>query len=261
MKHLDVEALDTLPGKRILPGQGFSFRCHEGLSCFNLCCRNLNLYLYPYDVLRLCKALDMTSSDFMDRHTDVVMRKGEFFPEVLLRMAENEEKTCPFLTDQGCSVYLHRPDTCRTFPVEQGTVWGPNGSIVETVAFFRPPDFCMGQKEEKVWTLESWAEDQDARRHNRMTREWSAVRLYFSENPWGAEGFYGKKGKMAFMAVYHLDAFRAFLFESSFFKRYKVHPDLKRKLKKDDVALLRFGFDWIRHSVWGMKVASMQPKK
>jgi Fe-S-cluster containining protein len=261
MKHLAVEALDTLPGKRILAGERFAFRCHGGLSCFNLCCRNLDLYLYPYDVLRLCKALHLSSETFMERHTDVVMRKGEYFPEVLLRMAENEEKTCPFLTEAGCSVYMDRPDTCRTFPIEQGTILSPDGRVVEAVAFFRPPDFCMGQKEEKLWTLEAWAKDQDAERHNRMTREWGLVRSLFSKDPWGLEGFYGKKGKMAFMSVYHLDAFRAFLFESSFFKRYKVDPDLKRKIKRDDVALLRFGFDWIRHSVWGMAVTSMRPRK
>ncbi|MCW7755167.1 YkgJ family cysteine cluster protein [Desulfobotulus sp. H1] len=261
MKYLSVEALDTLPGKRIRAGENFSFSCHGGLSCFNVCCRNLNLYLYPYDVLMLCKALNLSSDDFLDRHTDVVMRTGEFFPEVLLRMADNEEKTCPFLTDQGCSVYSHRPDTCRTFPVEQGTLFGPDGKVAETVAFFRPPDFCMGRHESRVWTLDSWAADQEAEKFNRMTREWGFVRGLFAENPWGSEGFYGRKGKMAFMAAYHADLFRSFVFGSSFFKRYKIHPDLKRKLKKDDVSLLRFGFDWIRHSVWGMDVKSLQLKK
>ncbi|MCK7466805.1 MAG: YkgJ family cysteine cluster protein [Desulfosudis oleivorans] len=59
----------------------------------------------------------MSSSD---RHVDAVLRPESHFPDVLLRMAENAEKTCPFLTPEGCRVYPDRPDTCRTFPLEQG---------------------------------------------------------------------------------------------------------------------------------------------
>jgi hypothetical protein len=33
----------------------------------------------------------------------------------------------------------------------------------EIVSFFRPPDFCQGQHEKQVMTLDiQWAEDQDA---------------------------------------------------------------------------------------------------
>ncbi|MDL2286636.1 YkgJ family cysteine cluster protein [Desulfococcaceae bacterium OttesenSCG-928-F15] len=260
MKHLDPAALEGHPGKRIHKGDRFSFACHDKVSCFNLCCRNLNLFLYPYDVLCLSRALRLSAPDFFEKHTDVILRENQFFPEVLLKMAENEERTCPFLGDSGCSVYAARPDACRSFPVELGAVFSPKGEMLEQVAFFRPPDFCMGQKEEKTWTLDAWIRDQEAENHVRMTREWAAVRALFDRDPWGLEGVYGKKGKMAFMAAYNMDDFRKFLFESSFFTRYKVSPELKVKLKKDDTRLLRFGFDWIRHSVWGMSVPGVKLK-
>lgn len=258
MKHLDLAALEKHPGKRIPPGESFSFSCHQGLSCFNLCCRNLNLFLYPYDVLCLSGGLGLSASEFMEKHTDIVLREGQFFPEVLLRMADNEERTCPFLRDAGCSVYPARPDACRTFPVELGAVFSPKGEVLDRVVFFRPPDFCMGQKEEKTWTPDSWIRDQQAERHTRMTMEWAAVRSLFVKDPWGLDGVYGKKGKMAFMAAYNLEDFRRFLFESTFFKRYKVSPELKAKFKKDDLRLLRFGFDWIRHSVFGMALPGVK---
>ena len=104
MKELEAEDLDRLPGLRIREGEVFGFRCYPGIGCFNRCCRNLNLFLYPYDVIRLKARLGVTSDEFLDRHVDAVLRPGSRFPDVLLRMAENAEKTCPFLTPDRKSV-------------------------------------------------------------------------------------------------------------------------------------------------------------
>ena len=120
MKYIDEKDLNNLPGIELKSGDSFAFRCHLGIACFNRCCRNLNLFLYPYDVIRLKAALGIDSDRFLDQYVDVILRDFNFFPDVLLHMADNAERTCPFLTDTGCSVYPDRPDTCRTFPVEQG---------------------------------------------------------------------------------------------------------------------------------------------
>ena len=79
MKQLDTESIDDLTG-RIKKGESFRFRCHEGLSCYNRCCRNLNLFLSPYDVLRLKQGLGITAGDFIDTYTDAVLRKGKTLP-------------------------------------------------------------------------------------------------------------------------------------------------------------------------------------
>lgn len=251
MKLVSIEDVSQR-GRRISAGERFSFACHSEVSCFNKCCRNLNLFLYPYDVIRLRKNLGITSSEFIDSHVDVVLREGNFFPEVLLRMADNSEASCPYLVSEGCSVYVDRPDACRAFPVEHGVYVNDKG-IAEDVHFFRPPDFCMGQHEEKQWTVKTWTEDQNAVEYNRMTKLWGEIKALFGNNPWGIEGPTGKKAKMAFMAAYNIDGFRTFIFESSFLQRYKVKAELLRKLKNDDVALMRFGFDWIKFFIWGIK--------
>jgi uncharacterized protein len=31
----------------------FKFSCHKGLACHNTCCRDVNIFLTPYDVLRM----------------------------------------------------------------------------------------------------------------------------------------------------------------------------------------------------------------
>lgn len=260
MKFIDPEKQDRLAGRRLAPGDAFHFRCHPRIACFNRCCRNLNLFLYPYDVLRLRKQLQISSDEFIERHVDVVLRDGHYFPEVLLRMADNDQRTCPFLSEAGCRVYPDRPDTCRTFPVEQGVYYDAATGRSTPVHFFRPPDFCLGPNEDQAWTIETWSRDQQAETYHQMTLRWSSVRRLFQNDPWGPEGPNGAKAKMAFMAAYNIDRFRDFLFDSSFFKRYHVKPDLKKKLRINDKALLLFGFEWIKYFVWGVKSKQVRAK-
>ncbi|MDJ0783663.1 MAG: YkgJ family cysteine cluster protein [Desulfosarcinaceae bacterium] len=252
MKSIDTKEIGKLPGRRINAGEQFRFRCHADLACFNRCCRNLNLFLYPYDLLLLKNQLQMTADAFIDAHVDVVLRPDNAFPDVLLRMRDDAERTCPFLTPQGCAVYPARPDTCRTFPIEKGLLYKAHSRSPETISLFRPPDFCLGQHEQMSWDLDAWSDDQAAGVHNQMTAEWAAIKRLFLKDPWGAEGPRGPKARMAFMAAYNMDRFRSFVFESSFLKRYRVKPALVRKLRRNERALLSFGFEWIKLFVWGM---------
>jgi Fe-S-cluster containining protein len=253
MKPIEIEGIDKLPGLRIKENDTFCFRCYPEVECFNRCCRNLNLFLYPYDVIRLKQSLGLSSDEFLERYVDIVSRPANFFPDVLLRMAENPEKTCPFLTESGCGVYADRPDTCRTFPVEQGMLYDADRRRETPVHFFRPPDFCRGQYEKKEWTLPEWTRDQEAERYQKMTVRWANVKQLFQNDPWGSEGLKGPKAKMAFMATYNIDRFRDFLFQSSFLKRYKLKSTILKKLKSDDVQLLKIGLEWVKVFVWGIQ--------
>ena len=260
MKDLSLDDLEKLPGRRLGAGESFCFRCHPQIACFNRCCRNLNLFLYPYDVVRLKGRLGMHSDAFLDRHVDVVLREGSHFPEVLLRMADNDQKTCPFLSPQGCEVYPDRPDTCRSFPLEQAVQFDDSAGRHQTVYFFRPPQFCMGQHEDLGWTPEAWLKDQQARGYQQMTIRWAGIRRRLLSDPWGAEGPTGPRAKMTFMASYNIDRFRDFVFHSSFLKRYRVAPALLRKSRTDDVALLNLGLAWIERFLWSAPTAEIRPR-
>jgi Fe-S-cluster containining protein len=253
---------ENAAGRRppIDPAQRFRFRCHPGIGCFNRCCRNLNLFLYPYDVLRLKQALGISAEVFLDRYVDVILREGNHFPDVLLRMAPDAEQTCPFLSTDGCRVYPDRPDTCRTFPVEHGLLFGEPGAPPLPVSFFRPPEFCQGQHESTEWTLQTWADDQEARRHNRFTRQWAEIRALFHRDPWQGRGPDSPPGKMAFMATYNLDAFRTFVLQSSFLKRYRLAHEVRRRIEKDDDVLLELGFDWVKLFVWRIPSKRLRPR-
>lgn len=260
MKSIDISEIDKLPGKRIDSGESFNFRCHKDVSCFNLCCRNLNLFLYPYDVLRLKNELNISSDEFIEKHTDIVLREGNYFPDVLLKMADNDEKTCPFLSEEGCTVYSGRPDSCRTFPVEHGVIFGESGKA-DMISFFKPPEFCRGQDEDTIWTKETWSKDQEAEKYYKMTLLWSEVKALFGNNPWGPEGPNGQRGKMAFMSAYNIDMFKDFVLKSSFKKRFKIKADVLKKIKKNETEMLKFGFSWIKFYLWGISTKKFKQLK
>jgi len=260
MKYIETEDMGKLPGRRLKKSDSFKFRCYPGIACFNRCCRNINLFLYPYDVIRLKNQLNMTSDQFLDKYVDIVLRPSNFFPEVLLSMSDNLEKTCPFLDASGCTVYTNRPDTCRTFPVEQGIFYDAEHDKTAPVYFFKPPDFCLGQHEETEWTTQTWSKDQDAVIYNKMTARWSELKRLFQQDPWGSQGPEGPRAKMAFMATYNIDQFRDFLFKSTFLKRYKVTSKILKQIRSDDVELMKFGFEWVKFYVWGIKTKYIRPR-
>jgi Fe-S-cluster containining protein len=211
-------------------------------------------------VIRLKQRLGLSSDRFLDEFVDVVMRENSHFPNVLLKMAENTEKTCPFLTTAGCDVYPDRPDACRTFPVEHGLYYDAATQKSRLVSFFKPPAFCLGQQETREWTIATWTEDQEAEQYQAMTIEWSKIQQLFQTDPWGGEGPLGRKAKMAFMATYNVDRFRDFVFNSSFLKRYHVKAKRLKQMRANDLALMKFGFDWVKLFVWGIATKHIRLK-
>jgi Fe-S-cluster containining protein len=260
MKYIELDDPRSLPDGAIADDALFSFDCNPGVSCFNRCCHNLNLFLYPYDVIRLKQHLGLSSDQFLERHVDVVLRDGCFFPEVLLSMSETSEKPCPFLSPSGCSVYPHRPEACRMFPVEQGLVYDAKTRQNRKIHFFKPPEFCQGTTDGKQWTPSAWIKDQGAEDYNRMTQRWSELIRLFRSDPWAGEGPGGKRGKMAFMAAYNMGAFREFVFKSSFLKRYRIASARLDKVRVDDVELLKIGMAWIALFIWGKPSPLLKPR-
>jgi hypothetical protein len=93
-----------------------------------------------------------------------------------------------------------------------------------------------------------------------MTIRWAELKRLFQNNPWGQEGPEGPRARMTFMAVYNVDRFSEFVFESSFLKRYKVKSDVLKKVRKDDSKLLKLAFEWVKFFLWGIKSKSFRPR-
>ena len=95
----------------------FNFACHDALPCFTQCCKDVNIYLTPYDTLRLRQALQIGSSEFLAKYTRSFLAKAGNIPVVQLLM-DSQTLCCPFVSEEGCRVYENRPWACRMFPLD-----------------------------------------------------------------------------------------------------------------------------------------------
>ena len=232
-------------GRRPLGKETFSFRCHQDIGCFTRCCRKLELYLYPYDVIRLKNALGLASGEFLERHTGVVKGQNPFFPAVILRMRKDEENTCPFLENSGCTVYEDRPSACRTYPLERAVDRATTSGRPDEYYFLLRHDYCLGHEEDRELTVAEWVRDQRLLTYNMMDDLWAEVDTLFAGNPWQGEGAAGPLQQMAFMACYNIDTFRRYAIDQGIFDRFRMSKSERRALETDDEALLRFAFKWL----------------
>ncbi|MHB8158502.1 MAG: YkgJ family cysteine cluster protein, partial [Desulfocucumaceae bacterium] len=131
----------------------FRFECRHDLPCFGQCCRDINIFLTPYDVLRLKKKLGLTSSQFLEKHIYELGPPQVIFPVMYLKMNEEDRLQCPFVTEKGCSVYEVRPWSCRMAPVD---IAGPG-----TYRLAFDSKKCKGLNEEREWTVAEWMRGQE----------------------------------------------------------------------------------------------------
>jgi hypothetical protein len=69
------------------------------------------------------------------------------------------------------------------------------------------------------------------------------------------------KNHIFFITCYDLDRFRRLVMESSFLKRFDIAPELAEAIKTDDEALLDFGFDWLRFSLFGENTVKVKDEE
>ncbi len=226
----------------------FNFHCHPDVACFMDCCRNVDMFLYPYDVLRLKECLCISSQEFMEKYTNVV--KGinhPYFPSIMLRLNDDEGKSCPFLIDKGCGVYHDRPSSCRTYPLERGVDRAPQKRSGNDFYLMTEHEYCLGHKENKSFTVKKWIRNQRLDEFNLMNDLWAEVDTVFASNPWAGEGSGGPKQQMAFTACFDVDNFRVLVAKYSLLDRFSVPRDHKRRIQESDTELLKFAFEWVKN--------------
>ena len=78
--------------------------------CAN-CCRNLDVYLTPDDAQRLADGVDIPLSEVKTRYINqqAAQHEGEW--------GRFTHSPCAFLDGKLCSIYEHRPESCRAYPV------------------------------------------------------------------------------------------------------------------------------------------------
>ncbi|MFW8601533.1 YkgJ family cysteine cluster protein [Desulfobacterota bacterium M19] len=202
----------------------FRFHCHAGISCFTDCCRQLELALTPYDVLRLKKALGLTSDRFLEQYTVIEFEPEDLYPRVYLGMLDDGRASCPFVNAEGCQVYDDRPGACRTYPLGRGASLKAQGTEAIHILIREP--HCHGFAEEQEQTLSQWQNNQNLREYNCYNDEMLAIINH--PDLLAGRRMSRKQADDFILCLYDLDRFRKKTAAGS----------------KDDTALLTLAIKW-----------------
>jgi len=238
------------------PEDIFRFDCRPGIACFTRCCRDISIFLSPYDIIRMKNALGLSSTEFLKKYT-LTLIGDTGLPVVMLKMADNAEKTCPFLTDQGCSIYENRPWSCRIYPLQPESTKTTEKAQKQYYSVMDVP-FCLGLKADKTASVKDWIETQGIEIYREMEALFKPIMT--NQNLFATKITNPKIQDMFYMACYDLDRFKRFVLESSFLKIYQVDPEVVEKIKTDDVALYRLAMDWVGHGLIERKGLKIRPE-
>lgn len=95
----------------------FKFGCHKGIKCFTKCCSRVDILLTPYGIVRMKRRLGISSEEFLEKYTRVHMYEKTSRPYAMLKMMDDEEKRCPFVSPEGCTSILTDLHIAATIPL------------------------------------------------------------------------------------------------------------------------------------------------
>ncbi len=221
------------------------FQCHKGIACFNACCKNIDISLTPYDILRLKNRLKMTSGDFLVKYTIPYELEKQSMAGVKLLPVENGT-ACQFMTEEGCSVYEDRPTACRYYPVALLSMRRQNEYTEREAYAMVKEDHCLGHNEPRTITINDYRKEQGVEEYDEHGKGWRQLVLK-KKSSGPSVGTPTKRSlQLFFMACYDIDNFRKFVTGDSFNEVYDLPEDLKAKIQHDEIALMEFGFRLIR---------------
>ena len=222
----------------------FRFKCYPGIGCFTKCCSGIKIILSPYDIYRLKNRLGKTYLEFLNEHTIPMTIEGSSLETVGLRMLDDEIRSCPFVTPEGCTVYTDRPLTCRYYPIGMGMMKKDTGTTGEDFFIKVKEDHCLGHNEEKVWTIQEWRQDQESDIYDEMNNDWMAIVL--KAKTLGKVEFSQRSLQLFYIVSTNLDLFRDMAFTPKFIAAYQIDAETLKKLEEDELELLKFSLKWLR---------------
>ena len=251
-----------LPVSPVVPNQlsgetVIQFRCHKGIDCFNACCRNIDIMLTPYDIIRLKQRLGIKSTEFLRQYTEPFEFGRESVAGVKFKPVEGGT-ACQFMTEAGCSVYEDRPTACRYYPVGLLSTRRQDENFDRAAYALVKEDHCHGHFEDRKLTIDEYRREQGLEEYDAKGRLWRQQILKVKS----AGPYIGRMSmtsrKFFFMASYDLDRFREFVRSEGFKTTYDVDADTMERLLIDDVALMEFGDRMIRQIMYAENTIPMK---
>lgn len=243
------------PGSPVVPqtieGDAvIQFRCHKDIDCFNACCKNIDISLTPYDVIRLKKHLGMTSTEFLVKYTYPFEMDASGIAGIKLKPVEGGT-ACQFMTDEGCGIYEDRPTACRYYPVALLSLRRQDENTDRTAFAVVKESHCHGHNEPRKLTVNEYRQEQGLEVFDEMSRGWRQLILKKKSSGPAIGKPTQRSLQLFFMACYDIDQFREFLKMPTFDDVYDLAPDYKQKLVEDDVELMLFGQRFLAQVMFG----------
>ncbi|MDF1593952.1 MAG: YkgJ family cysteine cluster protein [Desulfobacterales bacterium] len=228
----------------ISPDQPFSFSCSRKISCFNECCRDLNQFLAPYDILRLKTRLGLSSTDFLKHYTTKHTGPESGLPIIVLKTDASPSAKCPFVKPHGCSVYEDRPSSCRMYPLMRVKSRSRETAKLSEHYLLLKEGHCKGFREDAAWTIKTWEVEQGLCTYNEMNDR--MLELISMKNRRAAGPLDPESKRLFSLALYDLDRFRMHLCQKDLSGMAAIPNETLDQITTDDEALLKFAFNWIR---------------
>ncbi len=226
----------------------FRFSCNPEVPCFNECCRDLNQFLTPYDILRLKSHLELSARQFLEQYTCQHIGPESGLPIITLKPGDQQDLACPFVTPKGCSVYENRPSSCRTYPLMRAVARSrETGEMTEQFMLLKEPH-CRGFKKGKTQTVQQWIDEQGIAIYNEINDKLMQIISLKNRRMPGVLDI--KARHLFFTALYDLDSFRSQITDNGLLADFHLDSSLVDKALEDDLALLELGMQWVEHALF-----------
>lgn len=230
--------------------ESFSFACHPEVPCFNECCRDLNQFLTPYDILRLKNHLGLSSGQFLEQYTSQHVGPESGLPIITLKPCDQKDLICPFVTPKGCRVYDDRPSSCRTYPLMRGISRSrETGEMTEQFMVLKE-SHCCGFNSGKTRTVQQWLDEQGLSIYNEINDKLMQIISLKNRRLPGVLDI--KARHLFFTALYDLDSFRSQITGNGLLADFQFDSLLVDKALEDDLALLEIGIKWVERVLFGV---------
>jgi Fe-S-cluster containining protein len=225
--------------------ESFRFSCSPGVPCFNECCRDLNQFLTPYDILRLKNHLGLSSGKFLRKYTSQHTGPESGLPIVTLKPSDPYKLICPFVTETGCRVYKNRPSSCRTYPLMRAVTRSRSTGEMTAQFMMLRESHCLGFEEGKTRTLQQWIDEQGLAVYNENNDK--LMHIISLKNQLIQGPLDSKSSHLFHTALYDLDDFRLQIQNNGLLDNFHINSRIMDAALKSDVALLELGMQWIKH--------------
>ena len=250
------------PASPVLPemldgSRTIRFRCHRGVACWNACCSNIDISLTPYDIVRLKRRLGITSTEFLERYTVPYEMEKDGIAGVKLKPVDGGT-ACRFMGDEGCGIYADRPTACRYYPVALLSLRRQDEYTDRESYAMVKEAHCLGHREPREITIDAYRAEQGLPEYDELARGWRQLILKKKSSGPTIGKPSRKSLQLFFMTCYDVDRFRAFVASESFNDVYDIPAAEREAILADDVALLQFGFRFLRQVLFGETSIAMR---